>query len=398
MREQLLHTPEGVRDIYGSDFVRKFNLQNTLFQVMNSYGYQGIETPTFEFCDVFGQEVGTVPSNELYQFFDKEGNLWCINTGVKDIVKILKKNGEWISLNYKEIEYKKEHKKVMVKPIFDSRGWLWITSHALGAGLFCAKIKNTPFDTSDDETKGWFDIFTNQDGATYNIYQVYSLCEDKKGYMWVGTNSGLFVIDNPEEFFKEGKFKQIKVPRNDGTGLADYLLNGVYIKAMDIDAANRKWIGTMDNGVLLISEDGLETIHHFTTENSPLPSNCIESIVINHKTGEVFIGTDKGIASYKSDATRPENKLERKTIHAYPNPVKSNYNGNISIVGLTDGCNVKIVDGAGYIMDEGTSNGGMYTWNGRNKKGEKASSGVYHVLIYDNDGKEGEVTKIIVTR
>ena len=74
MKEQLLHTPEGVRDIYGSEFVKKFELQQTLFEVMNSYGYQGIETPTFEFFEVFGKEVGTVPSNELYKFFDKEGN------------------------------------------------------------------------------------------------------------------------------------------------------------------------------------------------------------------------------------------------------------------------------------------------------------------------------------
>lgn len=74
MKEQLLHTPEGVRDIYGSEFVRRFELQNALFDVMNSYGYQGIETPSFEFFDVFGKEVGTVPSSELYKFFDKEGN------------------------------------------------------------------------------------------------------------------------------------------------------------------------------------------------------------------------------------------------------------------------------------------------------------------------------------
>jgi flagellar hook assembly protein FlgD len=141
-----------------------------------------------------------------------------------------------------------------------------------------------------------------------------------------------------------------------------------------------------------------KTIHHFTTENSPLPSNYIESIAINHKTGEVFIGTDKGIASYKSDAIRPEENLKNSEIHAYPNPVKSNYNGNISIVGLTDDCNVKIVDGAGYLINEGISKGGMYTWNGRNQKGEKVSSGVYIVLLYDKNGNEGEVTKIVVTR
>lgn len=341
-----------------------------------------------------------VPNNRNYTrvsevIFDKEGNLWCINTtNIADIVKVLKKNGEWVSLNYKEIEWK----ETMVKPLLDSRGWLWITSLDNGAGLFCAKLKNTPFDASDDETRTWWESFTNQDGTTYEVYQVTSICEDKNGEIWIGTNIGLFVIDNPEEFFNNGIFKQIKIPRNDGTGLADYLMNGIYIKAMDIDAANRKWIGTLDNGVMLISEDGLETIHHFTTENSPLPSNYIESIAINHKTGEVFIGTDKGIASYKSDAIRPEENLKNSEIHAYPNPVRLNYNGNISIVGLTDDCNVKIVDGAGYLINEGISKGGMYTWNGRNQKGEKVSSGVYIVLLYDKNGNEGEVTKIIVTR
>ena len=327
--------------------------------------------------------------------FDKEGNLWCINTtNLKNIVKVLKKNGEWLSLNYKDIEYK----EVMCTPMFDSRGWLWITSLDNGAGLFCAKLKDTPFDSSDDETNVWLDKFTNQDGTTYPVYQVHSICEDKKGYIWVGTDAGLFLIDNPEKFFDEGIFKQVKVSRNDGSGLADYLMNGIYIKAINIDAANRKWIGTLDNGVFLISEDGTETIHHFTTDNSPLPSNYIESIAINNKTGEVFIGTNKGIASYKSDAVTSEEKLNDSAIHAYPNPVRANYNGNISIVGLTDECNVKIVDASGYVINEGTSNGGMYTWNGRNKKGEKVSSGVYQILLYDKNGKEGEATKIIITR
>ena len=368
----------GIFEFRNGEFINHYNHKNSPLESASSSSLNYTRIPTVQ--------------------FDKDGNLWCINADgglkVKHIVKVLKKNGEWVLLDYPEI--KKKH--TMVKPLFDSRGWLWITSMQAGAGVFCAKQKGTPFDTSDDETAGWYDKFTNQDGVSYEIYQVYSLCEDKKGYIWIGTNIGLFVIDNPEEFFKEGIFKQIKVPRNDGTGLADYLMNGIYIKAMDIDAANRKWIGTLDNGVFLISEDGLETIHHFTTENSSIPSNCIESIAINHKTGDVFIGTDKGLVSYKSDAIRPEEKLDNKAIHAYPNPVKSNYNGNISIVGLTDECNVKIVDGSGYVINEGTSNGGMYTWNGRNNRGEKVSSGVYHVLMYDNTGKEAEITKIVITR
>ena len=326
--------------------------------------------------------------------FDKEGNLWCINTGTKNIVKVLKSDGTWCELYYKPIE----KLATMVEPVMDSRGWLWLKSLQGEAGIFCAKMNGTPLDNSDDESKAWLNKFVNQDGISYDIYQVFALAEDREGQMWVGTNTGLFVIDNPKTFFNNGVFKQIKVPRNDGTGLADYLLSGTYIKSIQIDGANRKWIGTNDDGVYLISADGLETIHHFTTDNSPLPSNNIVSIAINDRSGEVFIGTDKGIASYMSDATRPEEKLDENNIYAYPNPVKADYSGNIAIVGLTHDCNVKIVDTAGYLINEGTSNGGQYTWNGRNARGEKVASGVYYVLTYDSNGNEGVATKIVVIR
>ena len=326
--------------------------------------------------------------------FDKEGNLWCINTGTKNIVKVLKSDGTWCELYYKPIE----KLATMVEPVMDSRGWLWLKSLQGEAGIFCAKMNGTPLDSSDDESKAWLNKFVNQDGISYDIYQVFALAEDREGQMWVGTNTGLFVIDNPKTFFNNGVFKQIKVPRNDGTGLADYLLSGTYIKSIQVDGANRKWIGTNDDGIYLISADGLETIHHFTTDNSSLPSNSIVSIAINDRSGEVFIGTDKGIASYMSDATRPEEKLDENNIYAYPNPVKADFSGNIAIVGLTHDCNVKIVDTAGYLINEGTSNGGQYTWNGRNARGEKVASGVYYVLTYDSNGNEGVATKIVVIR
>ncbi len=369
----------------------------------SSFGYGIYEFREGKFVNHYSMHNSpietVVPSNNRYVRvpmvkFDNEGNLWCINTGVKDIVKILKKDGTWISLHYKPIEYL----ETMVEPMIDSRGWLWITSLQGEAGVFCAKLNGTPFDTSDDESKVWLNKFTNQDGTSYDIYQVYALTEDHNGKMWVGTNAGLFVIDNPQIFFNDGTFKQIKVPRKDGTGLADYLLSGTYIKSIKVDGANRKWVGTNDNGIYLISADGLETIHHFTTDNSPLPSDCIESIAINGKSGEVFIGTDKGMASYMSDATRAEEKIDENNVYAYPNPVKADYSGVISIVGLTAGCNVKIVDSAGFLMNEGTSQGGKYNWNGRNRRGEKVASGVYYVLTYDSNGDEGVATKILITR
>ena len=370
----------------------------------SSFGYGIFEFRNGKFIKHYDFEnsplESAVPNNKAYTRistvkFDKEGNLWCINTtNVADIVKVLKKNGEWVSMNYKDIEYK----ETMVTPYIDSRGWLWVTSLQGEPGIFCAKLNGTPFDTSDDNSKMWLHKFTNQDGTSYDIYQVYALTEDQNGKIWVGTNTGLFVIDNPQTFFNEGKFKQIKVPRNDGTGLADYLLSGTYIKTINVDGANRKWVGTNDNGLYLISADGLETIHHFTTENSPLPSNTIESVAINGNNGEVFIGTSNGLASYMSDATEPEDRLDAGNIHAYPNPVRAGYSGNISITGLTYDCNVKIVDAAGLLINEGTSNGGIYSWNGRNQRGEKVPGGVYYVLTYDSNGNEGASTKILITR
>ena len=74
MSKQLLHTPEGVRDIYGKEFHRKLKVENRLHERIRLYGYQEIQTPTFEFFDVFSKEIGTTPSRELYKFFDKEGN------------------------------------------------------------------------------------------------------------------------------------------------------------------------------------------------------------------------------------------------------------------------------------------------------------------------------------
>lgn len=370
----------------------------------SSFGYGIFEFRNGKFVKHYDFEnsilESAVPNNKAYTRiptvkFDKEGNLWCVNTtNVADIVKVLKRDGDWVSLNYRDIEYM----ETMVKPYIDSRGWLWITSLQGEPGIFCAKLNGTPFDTRDDNSKVWLHKFTNQDGTSYDIYQVYALEEDHNGKMWIGTNTGLFVIDNPQTFFNDGKLKQIKVPRNDGTGLADYLLSGTYIKTINVDGANRKWVGTNDNGLYLISADGLETIHHFTTENSPLPSNTIESVAINSNSGEVFIGTSKGIASYMSDATRPEERLDENSIHAYPNPVRAAYNGNVSITGLTYDCNVKIVDAAGLLINEGTSNGGMYNWNCRNQRGEKVPGGVYYVLTYDENGNEGAATKILITR
>jgi ligand-binding sensor domain-containing protein len=178
--------------------------------------------------------------------------------------------------------------------------------------------------------------------------------------------------------------------------LADYLLGTEEIKAIAVDGANRKWIGTASSGVYLISEDGLETIHHFTAENSPLLSNAIQSIAINEKTGEVFFGTGSGLISYQSDAIEGGNRFEN--VHAYPNPVRPEYSGVITITGLVADTQVRITDVNGNLVYETISNGGVATWDGCGISGERVTTGVYFAQCVSPNGKYKHITKILVVK
>ena len=186
------------------------------------------------------------------------------------------------------------------------------------------------------------------------------------------------------------------MPRNDGTNYADYLLSGIDITAMVVDGGNRKWFGTNGNGVYLISEDNMEQIHHFTTDNSPLLSNNIMSIAINNDTGEIFFGTDKGLCSYMNDATTPNENMDKDNVYAYPNPVEPGYSGFITVTGLSHNADVKIVTVNGTLVAEGHSNGGTFIWDGNDLKGKRVASGIYMVQTATADGGKGTVCKIAV--
>lgn len=189
---------------------------------------------------------------------------------------------------------------------------------------------------------------------------------------------------------------QVKVPRNDGTNYADYLLSGVNVSCMAIDGGGRKWFGTNGFGVYLISADNMTQLQYFTAANSPLLSDNIESIAINNTTGEVFFGTDQGLCSYMSDATEAAIEIVKDNVYAYPNPVVPGYDGLITIVGLSLNADVKILSASGQLVAEGRSNGGTFTWNGRDRSGKRVASGVYMVAIATSDGKKGTVCKIAV--
>jgi hypothetical protein len=327
--------------------------------------------------------------------YDRAANLWMVSCETPHAVTVLKNDGTWASLHYPEITKASNFGRT----IFDRRGRLWATSSRIeSGGLFCLDYANTVDDTSDDQHR-FITRFTNQEGTLLDQLAVYCIVEDKEGVIWAGTNKGPLVLNTPSRFFDEDFYcTQIKVPRNDGSNLADFLLADEIINALAVDGGNRKWVGTSNNGIYLLSADGVQTIHHFTEENSPLPSNSIESIAIHPRTGQVFIGTTRGLVSYQSNATDAAESFKKADVRAYPNPVRPNYGGVITVTGLVYDSDVKIVDTAGHLIYKGTSLGGQFTWDGRNRQGQRVATGIYMVLATDSEGKEGVVTKIAFIR
>lgn len=326
--------------------------------------------------------------------YDADGNLWMAQSMLDTTFYVRKPDGNWFKLRYNEMS----GSSLIDKILHHSSGIKLVSSRRLEKrGVFCIDMKGTER-TNDDKTRLLQD-FVNQDNTPYLPDQFFCLCEDLDGMVWVGTSAGLFVIEDVTKVFdKDFYFTQIKINRNDGSGLADYLFNDVAISCIAIDAANRKWIGTQANGAYLISADGQEMLHHFTTEDSPLLSNNVQSIAVHPGTGEVAFGTDKGICTFISDATTPEEELEKSNVVVFPNPVTPDYNGPIAIRGLVEDSEVKIISTGGQLVWNGTSSGGTCTWNGVANNGKPVASGIYHVVANTPEGGKAIMTRIVIVR
>ena len=324
--------------------------------------------------------------------FDSNGHLWVLNNQTEGVTLL--------EFNPVENKWTDHHNEVLTNEngigkhafrsmIIDSRGLLWFVNHSwVEPAVFCCDMEN------DIVLK--YDNFVNQDGTRYNVNWITCVCEDKEGNIWVGTDTGAFMIQKKEVGQSSVTFYQIKVPRNDGTDYADYLLNGVSISSIAIDGGNRKWFGSDNAGAFLISADNMQQLQNFNTSNSKLISNNVAYISINPSSGEVFFLSDKGLCSYMSNATEPSETMDDNTVYAYPNPVTPDYDGLITVVGLTYDADVKIIASNGALIAEGRSNGGMFTWDGRDRKGRRVASGIYMVVTATADGNKGTVCKIAV--
>jgi len=333
---------------------------------------------------------------------DQDGNLWLLNEYAKYGIKVYLADGTWTQLTYPGVNNKPSMGGMIISNQNKNQKWVFSARPSIDVGICVFDDNGTLTNQSDDKsvTMNQF-IFTEQDnnGQTKFISihpgVINCIAQDKNGVVWVGTDVGPFLFSNLANVYNSDyTCSRVKIPRNDSTNLADYLLVSENIQAIAIDGANRKWIGTKSSGVYLMSENGQQTIQHFTVSNSPLLSNNILSIAINPVTGELFFGTDQGIISYQSDASEAGSTFG--DVYAYPNPVRQGFTGVITITGLIDKTQVKITDISGNLICETISNGSIATWDGKDVHGRKVSTGIYLAICANTDGTLSTITKILV--
>lgn len=340
--------------------------------------------------------------------FDDEGNLWLLNMGNNPLHVIspqqllaARSQGTASWNKYSLVTNDGITFPLMTggEMFIDRRhsNWKWIPYARYNPGLILYDDNGTPFYQRDDKTY-FTTSFVDQDGKTIVPTYIYDVVQDLDNDLWVMLEEGLLIIPAKVDFRNFNSCTRVKIPRNDGTNLADYLLGTERINTVAVDGANRKWMGTESSGLYLLSEDGMETLEHFTTDNSPLPSNQILSVAIDPQSGRVFVGTGAGLMSYQGDATEGEDSLTPENIYAYPNPVRPDYQGVITIAGLMEETVVKIVDNGGNLVCQTHSNGGLAVWDGRNGSGQRAASGVYTAFCNAPDGKNHAVVKILIIR
>ncbi len=318
--------------------------------------------------------------------FDQDNNLWIANHFADRPISVLKKDGTWQS--FKPTCNQAEIHEVAV----DQAGYKWFVTSNSSAGVLLFD-EGDPANPNDDRCR----VFSqNNSNMPTNITNC--IAADLNGDIWVGTSQGIVIFECGGSAFEPICQGTLRIVELDGFGA--YLLESEEVTAIAVDGANRKWVGTR-SGVFLLSPSGEQQLAHFTTDNSPLFDNNITAIAVNGQTGEVFIGTEKGVISYQSDAVEGS-RFNKAKVEVFPNPVRPEYNGPIVIRGLARDANVKITDVNGRLVYETQALGGQAIWDARDYNGRRARSGVYLVFSTSNarytgfDNPDAVVAKIVV--
>ncbi|HEX8332593.1 MAG TPA: two-component regulator propeller domain-containing protein [Segetibacter sp.] len=316
--------------------------------------------------------------------FDQNNNLWISNYGAPQNLHVRKADGTFKFFSIPFFHFENAVSQVVV----DDANQLWIVSPR-GNGVFVYN-QGANVDAVNDDKWKYFRVGKGSGNLPSN--EVFSVAKDKNGFIWIGTAAGIGIVQCPEQVFEVSGCEAI-LPVVQQDQFAGFLFQNEEVKTIAVDGANRKWIGTR-NGVWLISEDGEKIIYRFTEDNSPLLSNDVKKIAIDPQSGEVYISTFKGICSFRSTAT--DAQVKNNKILVFPNPVPPGYNGTIAIRGVTNNSTAKIAELNGRVVYQTRALGGQAVWNGRNYKGDKVASGIYLILVKDDNGVERQVSKIVI--
>ena len=321
--------------------------------------------------------------------YDERGNLWCLNGYTDRPLKVLQKDGTWLSF-YSGMA---SSNKMTTKLEIDFQDNVWMGTYS--NGLTGLKHNGTLDDPSDDQ---FVSLGTGELLGNLPSNKITALAADFDGELWIGTDAGFAVLYNANGSFDAaaGDYdaQRIKVPFEGNT---EYVLGEAHITDIEVDGGNRKWMATANAGLILLSPDGTEIIRQYNTDNSPIVSNTIYDIELNHTTGELYIVTDRGLISLRVDATYEDPTYEQMTV--FPNPVRPDYNGPITLQGIRYNSDVKVTDAAGNVVYKTQSNGGTATWHGLNSNGEKVPTGVYFFWTAMNiQGGDHKVAKVLVIR
>jgi hypothetical protein len=373
---RIIVNPSNENEVYiGSSYSGLLKIENDMPSVLYNQTNSGLDQISFipnYFNDV--RINGAV--------FDKSGNLWVNNSLVKNGIKVLKTDGAWQSFSTKPILINPEECSYGRMTI-DKNGTKWLATNRDGVIGF--HENNSKFKK----------ITLGADAGNLPTADARVVAVDTRNQLWIGTTKGLRILSNVGSFLSDDKLTTNPIIILEDN-LAQELLYEQFITDIVVDGANNKWIGTADSGVFLVSPNGQETKYHFTTSNSPLPSNVINDIDINSVTGEVFIATAKGLISFKGVATAASDDLN--SVFVYPNPVRPEYSGTVKIAGLLDKANIKITDIEGNLVYEKISEGGTIEWDTTAFGKYKVASGVYMIFISAQDGVETKVKKVMIIR
>ncbi len=318
--------------------------------------------------------------------FDLENNLWISNFGAVNNIVVKKADGTWKQMRVPFVIQDNMVGGIVIDDF--NQKWIQVPQ---GNGVYVFNHGASIDNTADDRWK-WFQ--TGRGNGNLPGNGVNAIAKDKDGFIWLGTDKGIGIIQCPGEVFTANGCETFQ-PVVQFDNFAGLLFQDEDVKAIAVDGANRKWIGTR-NGVWLISADGEKVIERFTAETSPLLSNEIIRIAIDPVSGEVYFSTFNGICSYRGTAT--ESITADEKVLVFPNPVPSGYKGIIAIKGLPNNSFVKITELNGRLVYQTKALGGQAVWNGNDYRGNRVSSGVYLVLATDDLGIEKVATRIVLVK